>query len=131
MQTENEIPAPTLAEEMTTLAADIVTLEGDAQELSDSLNQIRAQIDEKKDKVRALLGIPRQGVKAGDLTIDWKGPNRKFDEDSFQVKYPAKTNAHMYKTVPARTVIAKEMIPPALKEQFMVPGTGEGTVTVR
>lgn len=114
-----------------TLAADIASLQGDAQELSDALSQIHAQIAEKEALIRAELGYPQKDVPAGDLRVDWTPPNRRFDEEAFQMKYPAKTNAHMYKTVPAKTVIAKEMIPPALKNDFMVPGHGEGKVTIR
>lgn len=116
----------TEVEDLSTLAADIVSLEGDALELTDSLSTIKADIERKKAKIRAELGGPVKGVQAGDLTIDWTAPKRSFDTAAFVKAYPPEKNQYMYKLVPDSA-----MIPPALKQTFMVEGNGEGTVTIK
>lgn len=120
METETQV------EDLSTLAADIVALEGDAEELKDSLARINAEIARKKEKIRAELGGPVKGVPAGDLTIDWTPPKRTFDAAGFVTSYPPETNQYMYKMVPDAA-----MIPPAVKQKFMVEGSGEGTVTIK
>lgn len=117
---------PTEVETLATIAADIVALEGDSQELADAKKMIDEEIARKKDKIRAELGAPKRGVPAGDLTIDWVGPKRTFNTNKFSEKYPPAQNPHMYKLGVDAT-----QVPPALKDQFMEPGKGDGTVTIR
>lgn len=116
----------TEVEDLSTLAADVVSLEGDAVELKDSLAEINAEIARKKEKIRAELGGPVKGVPAGDLTIDWAPPKRSFDTAAFVKAFPPENNQYMYKMVPDPA-----MIPPAVKQQFMTEGSGEGTVTIK
>lgn len=120
METETQV------EDLSTLAADVVALEGDAEELKDSLARINAEIARKKEKIRAELGGPVKDVPAGDLTITWARPKRAFDTPGFVKAFPPEKNGFMYKMVPDPA-----MIPPAVKAAHMVEGSGEGTVTIK
>lgn len=141
METETQV------EDLSTLAADIVSLEADAAELAESKRHIDEEISRKKDKIRAELGGPVKGVQVGDLVIDWTAPNRTFDSPAFVRKYPPAQNVHMYRLTIDGAMIPAPMldqllqlgtltldaaaIPPKLKSQYMIPGKGDGTVKIK
>lgn len=77
-------------------------------------------------RIREILGEPQKGVKVGNQSVNWTPPVRRFDEPRFVEMYPPDQNPNLYKQT-----LDKDQIPPSLKEQFMVPGKGEGTVTIK
>lgn len=85
-----------------------------------------ARIAELTAEVRNTLKTPVRGIKAGSVMIDWAPPKRVFDAPRFISMYPPDTNPTLYKQVPN-----SDMIPKSLKDQFMVYGKGEGTVTIK
>lgn len=111
-------------------AADLVNLAAQAAFHADQAEQHAAKAKQLKEKIAAELGDYKT-VPAGDYTITYSAPRKTFDELQFIQAYPPETNAHMYKQVPAAMVVDREMIPPKLKQNFMLPGTGAGTVTIK
>ena len=114
------------AETLVTLADEIARLEYEAVEHRDAVKLIDGKIADAKAKIRAELGVPTSNVPAGDLVINWTPPKRSFNSAEFFRSYPSETNPHLYKLVPN-----PDAIPKNLKDQFMVPGTGDGTVTIK
>lgn len=114
------------AETLVTLAAEIVRLENEATDHREAVKLIDGKIADAKAKIRAELGVPTSNVPAGDLVINWTPPKRSFNGALFFQHYPAEKNPHLYKLVPNNDAIPKN-----LKDQFMVPGTGDGTVTIK
>lgn len=111
-------------------AADLANLAAQAAFHTDQAQMHADKAKQLKEKIAAEIGEYKT-VPAGDYEITFAAPRRSFDEAQFIKAYPPESNAHMYKQVPAAMVVDKEMVPPKLKQRFMLPGTGAGTVTIK
>lgn len=79
-------------------------------------------------ELRELHAQPGTTVKAGDFKVTWKNPSRSFQSEAFQQKFPQSTHPHLYTT---KTVLDTTAIPPKLKERFMAPGSGNGSLIIK
>lgn len=100
------------------LAATIADYEAQAKKYKDAADELKAEL-------RAMLPGPGT-INAGNLTVQYKSPNRKFDEAGFRAAHPFNKEPCYY-TI---SVNAKE-IPDNMKDMYMVPGSGEGTVIIK
>lgn len=110
--------------------ADLATMAAQVAYHTDQAAEHTAAAKLLKEKIAAEIGEFKT-VPAGEFVITYTAPKRTFSEPAFIKAYPPDTNGHMYKQIPARTELDKDMVPPKLKDRFMVPGTGTGTVTIK
>lgn len=113
---ETSAPATTELEE----AVKLMAYHQEQKDLHDQ------KIKESQAAIRAILGTPVRGIKIGSAILNWSPPKRVFDEPRFKSMYPPEANPTLYKQT-----LNNDMIPKSLKDQFMVPGNGEGTVTLK
>ena len=118
------IPAGTLEEQVTWIASLIAQHEADVVALAAEAKKHVAEIDSLKAKVRQLLPVGKH--KFGNVTVSITNPNRSFDADAFMKSYPVEMNPALYKAV-----IDTASVPPKLKDQFMVEGTGDPKVSIK
>lgn len=111
-------------------ASDLANMAAQVTFHQQQAEQHAAKAKQLKEKIAAELGAFKT-VDAGDYVIAYTAPKRTFDEVQFVKAYPPESNAHMYKQVPAAMVVDRDMIPPKLKQNFMVPGNGTGSVTIK
>lgn len=130
MNTRSPKPAAT-PEPVTGEVGDLAGLAAAVKQHEDEAARHTDEAKRLKEKIAAELGHQPGTFPAGDLEITYMGPRKTFDATQFVEAYPPATNAHMYKQVPASTQLDPEMIPPKLKQRFMVPGTGNGTVKIK
>lgn len=117
-------PVPESNDDLAGLAAQVSFHISEAARHTETAKQL-------KEKIAAELGHEPKTVLAGDYAITYSAPRRAFDATQFVKAYPPETNAHMYKQVPQHFELDSEMIPPKLKQRFMVPGTGDGSVNIK
>ena len=119
----NKTPAKTAPAEapptLDQLAALVAHHEAEAAKHTNMVAVYKSQIMEQ-------LGAPTKGVRAGNLLIDWTPPSRQFNAVQFMAAYPPDTNPTMYKLVPN-----SDAIPKNLKDHFMEPKAGNGTVKIK
>lgn len=96
----------------------------------DQAAQHKAAAAAAEAKIRQALGGPTRDVPVGSLVIDWAPPKRSFDAEAFLKAYPPAKNPHMYREETV-TQLDMAMVPPKLKENFMAPGKGEGTLKIK
>lgn len=94
----------------------------------DQIEGHKTQLAKIEAEIRALHAKQGSTVKAGDTSITWKNPSRSFNVARFMLDYPATTHPHLYTT---KTILDATAIPPKLKDQYMAPGTGEGTLIIK
>lgn len=102
-----------------------------AQEHAHHVDQIEGhkhQIARIEAELRDLHAKRGSTVKAGEREITWKNPSRSFNAARFMLEYPPTTHPHLYET---KTVLDATTIPPKLKDQYMEPGKGEGTLIIK
>lgn len=102
------------------LAATIAEYEAQAA------NYIQAAKELKTELVKLDLLAGYGNTPAGNLTIQWKRPNRKFDEKAFRAAHPFNKEPEYYSIV-----VNSKALPENIKDSYMVPGEGEGTVTIK
>ena len=76
-----------------------------------------------------LHGQRGKTVDVGNNKVTWKGPSRSFAKADFVKAYPPETNNYLYTT--PDPVLDTSAIPPKLKEQFMRPGEGNGSIIIK
>ena len=122
------------AEQATAAAEEIARLEeivttAHAIELhKEQAEKHKTRVSELEHYLRQLHAKQGSTVKAGDLAITWKTPNRSFNGPKFIETYPASKHPHLYTT---KTILDPDAIPPKLKAKFMEPGTGEGSLIIK
>lgn len=117
IQNTEATAGPTTEQRIEDLAAVVVSNEAAAA-------RHKAEADRAKFELRQLLDFGTHP--AGNLKITVAKPSRSFDLDAFTKAYPIELNPALYKAV-----INTENVPPALKNQFMLPGTGDPKVSVK
>lgn len=122
--TGDDIPAGTVEEQITWIASLIAGHEAEVAALAAEAKKHVAEIDGLKAKVRELLPIGKHTY--GNLTVSITGPSRSFDSSAFMKAYPVELNPALYKEV-----IDTAALPPKLKDQFMVAGTGDPKVAIK
>ncbi|WGM21833.1 hypothetical protein QEH68_06575 [Paenarthrobacter sp. OM7] len=122
--TTNGLPAGSLEEQVTWVASLIAQHEADVVALAAEAKKHVAEIDSLKATVRQLLPVGKH--KFGNITVSITNPNRSFDADAFMKSYPVEVNPALYKAV-----IDSAALPPKLKDQFMVEGTGDPKVAIK
>ena len=117
--TETTTPPAEVDEEteITVIVSRIVDHENEARKHADEAGKLRRQL-------RSMLDYG--SYKAGNLTVVVSQPSRAFDSAAFVKAYPVELNAALYKTV-----LDMPSIPPRLKEQFMEPGKGDGSIRIK
>lgn len=65
-------------------------------------------------------------VPVGNLKVTYKRPNRKFSTEAFTKAHPFNEEPNYYKIE-----LNTAAIPENIKETYMLPGDGEGSVTVK
>lgn len=127
--------AEDLARETAAAAADDIRRQTRMVELAQSIAHHEDQVDghrkaiaEAETELRALHAHKGSTVRAGELQITWKNPSRSFNAKRFQETYPMTSHPHLYAT---KAVLDTTAIPPKLKDQFMEPGTGDGTIIIK
>ncbi|KQR01461.1 hypothetical protein ASF74_07810 [Arthrobacter sp. Leaf145] len=118
------VPAGTVEEQITWLASLIAQHEADVAALAAEAKKHVAEIDSLKAKVRQILPIGKH--KFGNVTVSITNPSRSFDSSAFMASYPVEMNPALYKAV-----IDTASVPPKLKDQFMVEGTGDPKVSIK
>lgn len=122
--TTTEIPAGTVEEQITWIASLIAGHEADVAALAAEAKKHVAEIDQLKAKVRDMLPLGKHTY--GNITVSITGPSRTFDTKAFLAAYPVELNPALYKEV-----IDTAAVPPKLKDQFMVAGTGDPKVAIK
>lgn len=89
----------------------------------------QAAADAAKQAIMKLHGQRGKTIDVGELKVTWKAPSRSFAKDEFVKAYPAEANPTLYTT--PDPVLDTSAIPPNLKNQFMRPGSGEGTIVIK
>ncbi len=107
----------TVEERIQGLASGVVAHEAEAA-------KHKAEADKLKFELRQLLDFGTHP--AGNLKVTISKPSRSFDLDAFLKAYPVELNPALYKYA-----VNSEAMPPALKNQFMTPGTGDPKVSVK
>lgn len=79
---------------------------------------------EAKEKLAQLVGHGKH--ESGNLTISVANAASRFNKTAFEEQYPSEVNPGLY-----AVTLDTSAIPPKLKNQFMVPGEGFGTITVK
>ena len=83
-----------------------------------------AEAKAAKEKLALLVGHGKHT--AGNLTISVANAASKFNKPAFEEQYPSEVNPALY-----ALTLDTSAIPPKLKNQFMIPGEGFGTITVK
>lgn len=78
-----------------------------------------------KEEIRELLD-DHGTIPAGNFSVTWKRPNRKFDEASFRAAHPFNKEPEYY-----TLAVNASAVPGNIKDTYMVPGEGDGTVSVK
>lgn len=104
-------------EQIHTLAVRVVDHEEQAKKHT-------AEAKAAKEHLAVLVGHGKH--ESGNLTISVAKKASSFDKKAFEESYPVEVNPGLY----AET-LDTSAIPPKLKNQFMVPGEGFGTITVK
>ncbi|MET4094598.1 hypothetical protein [Arthrobacter sp. UYCu712] len=116
--------APSTEELVDHYAALAVAAEQAAGELRSEASRFTAEADSAKAELRKLLEPGKH--QSGNLTISITEPSRSTDWASFEKAYPVEVNPALYKSV-----VNAAAVPPNLKNQFMVAGTGERRVAIK
>ena len=124
MTTETVTPVNTLEEKVLALAALVTGEEAKAAELKAEAAKHTSLADGYKAELRQILDIGTHAF--GNIKVSITKPSRSFDAEAFMKAYPVELNPALYKAV-----IDSASMPPKLKDQFMVAGTGEPKVTVK
>lgn len=101
-----------------------VANEAAAADLRAEAAKFTAEADIHKAELRKLLEPGKHPV--GNLTISVTEPSRSTDWAAFEKAYPVEVNPALYKSV-----VNSAAVPPNLKNQFMVPGTGERRIAIK
>lgn len=86
--------------------------------------QHAAEAKAAKEQLALIVGHGKH--ESGNLTISVANAASKFDKAGFEAAFPVEVNPSLY----AET-LDTSAIPPKLKSQFMIPGEGFGTITVK
>lgn len=124
MTTETITTGQTLEEKVLALAALVTGEEAKAAELKAEAAKHTSVADGYKAQLRQLLDLGTHAF--GNIKVTIAKPSRSFDAEAFMKAYPVELNPALYKAV-----IDSASMPPKLKDQFMVAGTGEPKVTVK
>lgn len=124
MTTETTTAQPTLQDKVLALAALVAEEEAKAAELKAEAAKHTSLADGYKAELRQLLDIGTHAF--GNIKVTIARPSRSFDAEAFMKSYPVEVNPALY-----TYVINSKALPPNLKDQFMVAGTGEPKVTVK
>lgn len=125
MTTETVTTAgPSLEEKAIALAALVTGEEARAAELKAEAAKHTSAAEGYKAELRQLLDLGTHAF--GNIKVTISKPSRSFDAEAFMKAYPVELNPALYKAV-----IDTASVPPKLKDQFMVAGTGEPKVTVK
>lgn len=68
-------------------------------------------------------------IQVGANQVTWKNPSKSFAKDEFVKAYPREANPYFY-TEP-EPVLDVSAIPPKLKDTFMRPGEGDGSIVIK
>lgn len=83
-----------------------------------------AQAKAAKEELANLVGHGK--TESGNLVISVANAASKFNKTDFEASYPSEVNPGLY-----ALTLDTSAIPPKLKNQFMIPGEGFGTITVK
>ncbi|WP_314325482.1 hypothetical protein [Paenarthrobacter ilicis] len=115
---------PTLEEKVLALAGLVTGEETKAAELKAEAAKHTAAADGYKAELRQLLDIGTHPF--GNIKVTISKPSRSFDAEAFMKSYPVEINPALYKAV-----IDTAALPPKIKDQFMVAGTGDPKVAIK
>lgn len=121
---DDETGELTAAEAIEHHAGLAVANEQAAAELRAEAAKFTAEADSHKAELRKLLEPGKHPV--GNLVVSVTEPSRSTDWGAFEKSYPVETNPALYKSV-----VNSAAVPPNLKEQFMVAGTGERRIAIK
>lgn len=124
MTTETVTAGPSLEEKVVALASLVTGEEAKAAELKAEAAKHTSAAEGYKAELRQLLDIGTHPF--GNIKVTISKPSRSFDAEAFMKAYPVELNPALYKAV-----IDNASMPPKLKDQFMVAGTGEPKVSVK
>lgn len=86
--------------------------------------QHAAEAKAAKEQLATILGHGKH--ESGNLIISVANAASKFDKAGFEAAYPVEVNPSLY-----ADTLDTSAIPPKLKNAFMIPGEGFGTITVK
>ena len=112
----------------------MTTSHADAEPLEDLVAEYMmhktAAADHKQaaDRLLAMIGasVEKGNTAVGNFTIVKSDPNRTFATEDFEKAFPLELNPTL-----SKTVVDTAALPPKIKAQFMVPGTGDPKVAVK
>lgn len=123
----------------------LAAVPGTADERESTLRELVAAIAHHKDQAErhseaakaaesALMKLHGQRgstIDVGANKVTWKTPGRSFDKAAFVKAYPPETNDYLYTTPEPVPTLDMTAIPPKLKDRFMQPGSGEGSIIIK